>query len=475
MMKKTTDKIARNGKGKRPGLWAVSLVVSLQVMALVLFSMATPGSVESKTFIVNSTLDETDATPGDGACESASGTCTLRAAIQEANALTGADVIKLKAGLYMLTIAGASEDACATGDLDIQDDLTIIGKGAKNTFINAGQLDRVFDIPDPVSVTIAKVTIQNGAEPHGRGGAIHNLHGILTLEGVTISNNFAFGGDSSYGGGICNYATLTMRGSTVSNNLVLPLSISNFACGGGIFNWGNLTITGSTISTNSLLASNPWAQGGGIFHENGTLTIIGSTLSNNIVRNVRTSGEASGGGIYSAIGTVTIKKSTLSNNSVLGGDDSEGGYGGGIANQAALLTITASTLSNNSASGYSANGGGVTNLEGPLTITGSKILNNVVRGEVFGCGGGILSQDSEVTIEQSTISGNAASCTSNTWRLGYGGGIFLNRGTLTVQNASKIVRNFSTSACGGICYWAGTGSISADSSVTKNIPDDTCP
>ena len=56
-----------------------------------------------------------------------------RAAIQEANALTGADVIQVPAGVFTLNIAGAGEDASATGDLDITEDLTLIGAGAAST------------------------------------------------------------------------------------------------------------------------------------------------------------------------------------------------------------------------------------------------------------------------------------------------------------------------------------------------------
>ena len=69
--------------------------------------MATPSSVEAKTFTVTTMQNEADANPGDGiVAGSVSGACTLRAAIQTANALPGPDAIKLKAGLYMLTLAG---------------------------------------------------------------------------------------------------------------------------------------------------------------------------------------------------------------------------------------------------------------------------------------------------------------------------------------------------------------------------------
>ena len=78
-------------------------------------------------FSVTSTTDAVDANPGDGVCASAAGECTLRAAIQETNALPGADTVQLPAGTLTLSIPGANEDAAATGDLDVTDDLTING------------------------------------------------------------------------------------------------------------------------------------------------------------------------------------------------------------------------------------------------------------------------------------------------------------------------------------------------------------
>ena len=43
--------------------------------------------------IVNSTADAIDVNPGDGICDDGAGNCTLRAAIEEANALLGTDTI----------------------------------------------------------------------------------------------------------------------------------------------------------------------------------------------------------------------------------------------------------------------------------------------------------------------------------------------------------------------------------------------
>jgi hypothetical protein len=44
----------------------------------------------------------------DGVCATASGACSLRAAIMEANALPGADTIIVPAGTYVLALAGGT-------------------------------------------------------------------------------------------------------------------------------------------------------------------------------------------------------------------------------------------------------------------------------------------------------------------------------------------------------------------------------
>ena len=85
------------------------------------------GSASAAVFSVNSVTDGVDTTPGDGICATAAGTCSLRAAIQESNALMGPDTISLPPGTYALTLAGLAENRAASGDLDITDDLAING------------------------------------------------------------------------------------------------------------------------------------------------------------------------------------------------------------------------------------------------------------------------------------------------------------------------------------------------------------
>jgi CSLREA domain-containing protein len=455
-MTKTIDKAGKKGKERQAGLWVVSLIATIQIVGLVLFSLATPVPVEAKTFTVNSTEDETDAVPGDGVCESAlgNGKCTLRAAIQEANWHDGRDTIKLNAGLYMLTIEGRAENECLTGDLDITQDLTIIGKGMNRTFINANKLDRVFHIRRELSVTLSDLTIQNGL-------ATENGDGDTTR---------------AYGGGIFNDASpwgLTLQRVTVSNNTAYVPGQYEQVSGGGIFNvHSNLTIIKSSLFNNAALGG--MGIGGAIANHYGPrLTIKESKIYNNIVW-------APSGGFGGAIFTggagtsLTIRLSTISNNTVSGAGIC---VGGGIANEGETLTITQSIISDNRVTGGSGDslGGGFT-VNGKATITGSTISRNVARGPralggaIRAWTGGIF--DPELTVTESTLSDNAALAEVGE---GLGGGVCIEDGTLTVQSTSRIFWNFSSDAGGGIFHGGAATVDISGSTVSKNIPDNIYP
>jgi uncharacterized repeat protein (TIGR01451 family)/CSLREA domain-containing protein len=185
------------------------------VLALALLS---PGAfANAATFAVDDTTDTVDATPGDGSCLDADNRCTLRAAIQEANGLAGADTITLPAGTYALTFATTGEDAAADGDLDIATgNLIITGASARTTIIDGGQVDRVFDV-DPasggISVSMSGITIRNGKVTGSTGGGIRNA-GTLTLSDCIVTGNSA----DSNGAGLFNTKMLAISSSTISHN-----------------------------------------------------------------------------------------------------------------------------------------------------------------------------------------------------------------------------------------------------------------
>src|SRR5262249_6544934 len=89
--------------------------------------------LQAHTFAVTTPTAEVDAHPGDGACDTGTGDCSLRAAIQELDAWPSATAGTVVLGHdegYLLTLEGAGEDAAHDGDLDITRDLFVVGNGS---------------------------------------------------------------------------------------------------------------------------------------------------------------------------------------------------------------------------------------------------------------------------------------------------------------------------------------------------------
>src|SRR6266516_2602723 len=266
---------------KAPWQFPLCRLIAWAALSLV----AMPG--HAVTFVVNTTADTADAVPGDGRCADSSNACSLRAAVQEANALVGADTIQLGAATYVLSGA-AGDDVALSGDLDITGDLTLTGAATASTIIDGGSVDRVLDI-DPsgagVNVTISNLTVRGGNAAGEAGGGIRN-RGTLSLSNVTLAANSS----GINGGGLLNLGTLTLANTTVSGN-------TSTADGGGIYNGGGstLTITASTLSGNS---ANSASRNGG-----GTATLVNVTLGDNAA--------TLGGGIFNASGTATLTNTLI--------------------------------------------------------------------------------------------------------------------------------------------------------------------
>ena len=94
-------------------------------LAIFALTLGWPGLAHAATFTVNSTADAPDANPGDGICSTASGECTLRAAIEETNAIAGMDTINVPGGTYLLS-----------SQLVIEDSVFLNGTGAEITILD---------------------------------------------------------------------------------------------------------------------------------------------------------------------------------------------------------------------------------------------------------------------------------------------------------------------------------------------------
>ncbi len=383
----------------------------------------------------------------DGLCDA---DCSLREAIIAANAAPGPDTVVLSVGTYSLTIATADEDAAATGDLDITDDLTLVGGGPSATVIDAtGLSDRVLDVLSS-TVVMSGILVQGG-QADDRGGGILNTGGNLTLENIAISHNHA--GDesgASGGAGVYNQGMMTMTRVTVSDNE------APYGDGGGVHNEGILTLNDSTVGSNG--TGPGWGRGGGLYNA-GTLTINNSTveqngtwessggggvynsgkltLSGSIIRENKNSGFFGPGGGLSNFGVMTVTNATISDNHA----DSPGG---GIDNQG-IGRLDGSTINANSAA---LGGGGISN-SGTLTITNTTISANTVHKDIPSTvdgGGGILNEG-VLSLNFTTIAGNAADIETAA-----GGGI-RNHGSAAF--GSTIIAGNTAAGEGADCSSAG--------------------
>ncbi|NER22597.1 MAG: DUF4347 domain-containing protein [Symploca sp. SIO1C2] len=268
------------------------------------------------TFAVTNTNDD-----GNG---------SLRNAIDLANTTAGADTIIFEGAVF--TDSTPDTINLASGELFIDDSLTIEGLGAENLTISGNGSSRVFTILENTNTTITGLTISGGNT--GIGG-----DGILDSE--TIDGN---------GGGIAidRGATLELRNSVVAEN-------SAFLNGGGIFSSPNSTLRvfGSTIRDNFTENGN----GGGIAStRDAELLVSASTISGNLAQgSVRR--EGNGGGLFLDIDAPStfskqIVNSTISNNSARHGAGIFLDEGRGI------LEVESSTITQN-------RGGGITSFAGP--------------------------------------------------------------------------------------------------------------
>lgn len=271
-------------------------VAALVIASGALLPASGAGSVPRLThrIVVDSTADAPDANPLDATCRTSAGTCTLRAAIQTADALPSATVV-VPAGTYRLgrravlplTQAAVLGQDPANGYLAITGKVTVQGAGVGRTVVDGGGIDRVFGVRLGATAVINDLTVTGGNADAAAmlfpidialGGGILNF-GNLTVQRVALVGNHADGGGGLFSapGG-----RFVMRQTLVADNTAVE--------GGGVRADMGGTIIDSTITRNTLasrvLASQLPEQivgyGGGIdYRGGGDLTIIGSTITDN--------------------------------------------------------------------------------------------------------------------------------------------------------------------------------------------------
>lgn len=328
-------------RGARAGRSVRGAVVG--AVATIILGWGAPAA--ATTFNVNTTGDEArHATAPTCVCRTGprGDRCTLRAAVQTANVCPGHDVITLDAtGIYHLTIPGASEDAGATGDLDVHEGITLIGNGRR---VQAEVEDRLFDLTVPATdlVEMIEVDLARG-DVGGVGGAIRSDGGDLTLDNVRLESSRA----TVAGGGLyMSHGELLIIDSTIQLNAAgdgggayldaavdadlqgVHLDQNSADVGGGLVahSSGPLSIDDCLFTSNQATAG----PGGGLFVVNPDSALVaGTTFVGNFA-------SADGGGavLVPDVGPVMVRSCLFDSNEAL--DHGGGLVGAGTVEQSAF-------------------------------------------------------------------------------------------------------------------------------------------
>jgi len=328
-------------------------------------TMACPTS-----FTVNDLGDTSDANAGNQACADSNGKCTLRAAIEEANAITACTPLTIN-----FTVTGTISLATALPDLN-HPNLTITGPGASSLTVQRSTVGgtanfRIFTINSGKTVAISGLTITNGnAGTNALGGGVRSS-GTLSLSDCLISGNTTGTGLGTFGGGIYATGSLTMTRCTVSGNTSRN--------GAGIATSDStVTITNSTLSGNT--ASN---QAGAFILQRATATLTSCTISGNTANGSQTGGGVVNAGDSGETNLLTLVNCTITSNT--------GSNGAGIKTSSSSSTNIVTQLKNtlvagNSGSNFSTSGSNasVSSQGNNLDSDGTSGFTNGVNGDLVG-------------------------------------------------------------------------------------------
>jgi large repetitive protein len=328
-------------------------------------------------FLVNSLTDASDAAAGNGTCATAGAVCTLRAAVEESNAVGGFanPLIVLPAGT--IALSGTSQIA-VTSDLEIigvTRDSSIIDGGATGA---ANSSQRIFYVNRtgavPITLALQRVTLTNAKPPNNLSGGclLTTSLGNVTMNDVAITNCHVTGSADGGGAYLVFNSTYNIQNCYVANN-------SSGANGGGF------QINTDTVSTLSdCKIENNTATGAG-----GGLSMGGS--ENNLIQRSLFKGNTAGnngGGVDCAAGAGALSfiNNTFYDN--LAGSDGTGGGGGLYCNGGGVAhTVTNNTFVDNQAQDAGGLGGG-----GPFLASNNLLYNNTTLTSVVdNCGFSITS------------------------------------------------------------------------------------
>ncbi len=293
------------------------------------------GSASALEFTVNTLVDSVDVVTGDGQCSNAGGQCSLRAAVMEANALFGPDVIYLPRNTtHVLTLRDANNDTEAVNDLDIFESLTLSIQDPLLPAASVAELplitgdasnplkDRVFEVAEGQDILFYGIGIaygdaQSSHSHERRGGGIYVGEEVTNF---TLANSYVMLNRAGFGGGIYSLAaSTTVSLSDISYNVWVPPLVIILGGGGGAI----YTLNGALRLQYSSVHHNVSSQDDGFFPSAVDINlssqssfILSSTISANGSDLITQSAKMRGVSVASA--DLYIISSTISDNFAAG-------------------------------------------------------------------------------------------------------------------------------------------------------------
>lgn len=335
---------------------AVAVGVESSLVALLLGTACVPAENE---YVVDTTNDFPDANPGDGICAGRSGSCSLRAAVEETNMHPSGD------GVHIVVPAGTYE---ITGELVLtHDEVEVRGNSRFDTIIRQVGAGRIFTITNPGDIVIRGVSLTGGnLSSSASGGAIfvdgsgfyrvtlnqiriyentagflggglyaQGDQGIVNVLASVIEDNDSTGEGCTDGGGQSGGGGLMVNGPT----LLLQRTEVRDNCGS---NGGGVRIQGGSnhLITLSTIAGNGSAtKAAGLEFVNAEGEIIDSTIALN-------TGPVAAG-VYVSGGELVIESATIANNTSVAVDGAAAGTGGILTTNGAQVSLMNTAVAGN--------------------------------------------------------------------------------------------------------------------------------
>ena len=256
-MVNTTDRRVRSSRGHRLSriAWRVgfSLVLTLS-LGLLPAPRGGPSLRPARAAMilpVTSALDEHDSDLNNPACQTASGGCTLRAAIEQLNFSGGGTILfpSEPATPITYTLNAALGTLVLEADTEIQ---TPLGAGPRLIDGDGLATGAVLAVAADITATLSGVTIKNG----GLGGLSIQTGARVRLTDAAVTGNANTG--------VLNSGTLAITNTTVSGNT-----------GSGLFNFAGATLT---VAHSTVVSNTSSTSAGGVHNEAGGVATLMNTV-----------------------------------------------------------------------------------------------------------------------------------------------------------------------------------------------------